>query len=286
MQCSMWCGCVVCIDSPLGEVPDAPRHRGEQQRPSSARATPRTKVCVCVCACVCVCLCAGGVHVWLFWRWSVNGLHLMPAVCYPFFLAVPGSTVFPCLSECVCVGTCPLYVCGPALPSLHLYNFCVSIRCRRTSWLPISAVQVSTKCPGLLQWSTLSPSRTGRRRSSLSTSEEQCQNSEWFVWKYICMCICVYVWVWRHTYIHTYICRNRARIVSGVLSVVGVGSCVRVWLECVHVGVWMMGVVRASVDVGVWEWMMGVVRASVDVGVWEWMMGVVRTSVVVITVYR
>lgn len=37
-------------DSSLDDVPDAPRHRGEQQRPSSARLTPRTKVCgVCVC---------------------------------------------------------------------------------------------------------------------------------------------------------------------------------------------------------------------------------------------
>ena len=46
---------MLCVDSPTGEVPDAPRHRGEQQRPSSARTTPRTKVCVCVC-CVCVCV--------------------------------------------------------------------------------------------------------------------------------------------------------------------------------------------------------------------------------------
>ena len=51
---------------------------------------------------------------------------------------------------------------------------------------------------------------------------------------YVYLCVCVSV----ETHVHTYICRNRARIVSGVLSVVGVGSCVRVWLECVRVGVW------------------------------------------------
>ena len=61
-------GVVVCgTDTQSDEVPDAPRHRGEQQRPSSARMTPRTKVslgvwwCVCVYVCMCVVGCAGCV---------------------------------------------------------------------------------------------------------------------------------------------------------------------------------------------------------------------------------
>ena len=48
---------VVCgTDTQSDEVPDAPRHRGEQQRPSSARMTPRTKVSLGVWWCMCVCM--------------------------------------------------------------------------------------------------------------------------------------------------------------------------------------------------------------------------------------
>ena len=117
---------VVCgADTQSDEVPDAPRHRGEQQRPSSARMTPRTKVSLDVWWCVCVCM------------------HVCGGMC----------------------GMCGWVYSYPCLPT--------SVPCcRRISWLPTFAVLVSIKCPVLLQWSTLSPSRTGRKRSLPSISEE------------------------------------------------------------------------------------------------------------------
>ena len=144
-----------------------------------------------------------GTWVWLcVVRMHLQILHWMMS---QMLLVIGGSSrdhllhdwhlVLRCV-VCVCVSVCVrvwahvyVHVCPyPLLPCN-----------RRISWLPTSAVLVSTRCSVPLPLSTLSPSRTGKRRSLLSTSEEQCQNSEWCVcggvnggwvgwWECVCLC--------------------------------------------------------------------------------------------------
>ena len=124
-----------------------------------------------------------GTWVWLcVVRTHLQILHWMMS---QMLLVIGGSSRDHLLHEWHLVLRCVVCVCMCVCVRAHVYvHVCpyTLLPCRRRiSWLPTSAVLVSTRCSVPLPLSTLSPSRTGKRRSLLSTSEDQCRNSEWCV---------------------------------------------------------------------------------------------------------